>query len=128
MTSWNWLREDVVRAFHDAQIAEHGGAQGVRDAGLLQSAMARPQHRVAYGEPDVAELAASYGYGIARNHPFVDGNPRAAFIAVELFLALNGQRLIADDKSSLMTMLDVAAGELDEDAFAAWIRAHLQPR
>ena len=124
MTRWNWLREDVLYAVHDAQLAEHGGLTGVRDAGLFASALARPQNVAAYGSPDCAELAAAYGYGIARNHPFFDGNKRTAFVAVELFLSVNGFELLADDMSCVLTMLAVAAGELEEASFAGWIRAN----
>lgn len=128
MTRWIWLDPTVVVAIHEAQIAEHGGSAGTRDAGLLESALARPRNLVAYGAPDHADLAAAYGYGIARNHPFVDGNKRSAFVAVELFLALNGLRLVAGDSDCVMIMLAVAAGDIDEPRFAAWIRAHAQRR
>jgi death-on-curing protein len=124
---WVWLDLAVLNAVHEEQLLEHGGAAGVRDAGLFESALARPQHLAAYGEPGSAELAAAYGYGLARNHPFVDGNKRTAFVAVELFLALNGQQLAASDADCVMTMLALAAGELSEAEFAAWITAHLQP-
>ena len=127
MTRWNWLREDVLYAVHDAQLAEHGGLAGVRDAGLFASALARPQNVAAYGNPDYAELAAAYGYGIARNHPFIDGNKRTAFVAVELFLGINGFELIADDMACVLTILAVAAGEIEEAAFAEWIRANSAP-
>jgi death-on-curing protein len=100
----------------------------VRDAGLFESALARPENLAAYGSPDVADLAAAYGYGIARNHPFIDGNKRTAFVAVELFLLCNGYDLVADDASCVLTMLAVAAGTLDEAAFADWIRQHARPR
>ncbi len=128
MKPWVWLDPAVVRAVHEEQLAEHGGAPGTHDAGLLESALARPQHLAAYGEPDVAALAAAYGYGIARNHPFVDGNKRTAFVAMELFLAINGFDLLADDADCVLTMLAVAAGDLSEDDFAAWIRTHAEPR
>lgn len=128
MSAWIWLDAAVVRAVHEEQLAEHGGAPGTRDAGLLDSALARPQHLAAYGEPDAAALAAAYGWGIARNHPFVDGNKRTAFVAVELFLAINGIELTAADADCVLTMLAVAAGDLSEDDFAAWIRAHAAPR
>ena len=127
MKRWTWLREDVLYAVHDAQLAEHGGLTGVRDAGLFASALARPQNAAADGTPDHAELAAAYGYGIARNHPFIDGNKRTAFVAVELFLALNGFELLADDTACVLTMLAIAAGELEEAAFAEWIRANSAP-
>lgn len=126
--SWVWIDPDVLRAVHEEQLAEHGGAPGLRDAGLFESALARPQHLAAYGSPGAAELAASYGWGLARNHPFVDGNKRTAFVAALLFLALNGVDLVADDGECVLTMLAVAAGELSEPAFAAWLRGHLQRR
>lgn len=120
---WTWIQSAVLLAVHDEQIAEHGGPAGLRDAALLESALARPQQLAAYGQPDVAALAAAYGFGLARNHPFVDGNKRTAFIAIELFLALNGHELRATDVDCVSTMLALAAGELSEDALAAWIRA-----
>lgn len=126
--SWRWLAAGVLLAVHEEQLAEHGGAAGVRDLGLFESALARPQNLAAYGEPDAAALAAAYGVGLAKNHPFVDGNKRTAFVAVELFLALNGFDLVADDANCVLTMLAVAAGSLDEPAFAAWLRSHTQPR
>lgn len=125
---WHWLSADVLLAVHEEQLAEHGGAAGVRDLGLFESALARPQNLAAPGDPDVAALAASYGVGLARNHPFVDGNKRTAFVAVELFLALNGHALVADDATCVLTLLAVAAGTLDEAAFAAWLRTHSRPR
>lgn len=124
MTGWIWIDPTVVLAIHEEQLAEHGGSPGVRDVGLLESALARPMNLAAYGEPDVAELAASYGFGIARNHPFVDGNKRTAFVSVELFLRLNGYRLSADDSACVLTMLAVAAGEMGGASFADWLRRH----
>ena len=124
MPAWIWIDADVLRAVHEEQLAEHGGAPGVRDSGLFDSALARPQHLLAYGEPDAAALAATYGWGLARNHPFADGNKRTAFVAVELFLMLNGCELMADDADCVLTMLRVAAGELEEEAFADWVRRH----
>lgn len=115
-------------AVHEEQLAEHGGAPGTRDAGLFESALARPQQLAHYGQPDWADLAAAYGYGIARNHPFIDGNKRTAFVAVELFMHLNGRQLLASDAECVLTMLDVAAGTLEEPAFAAWLRSHAAPR
>ena len=124
MSDWNWIDPQALLLLHDESLAEHGGAPGLRDEGLLQSALARPQNLAAYGDPDVAELAAAYGFGLAKNHAFVDGNKRAAFLAVGLFLALNGRRLTASQAEATLTMLDVAAGAVDEAAFASWIRAH----
>ena len=128
MTERVWIEESVVWAVHEAQLAEHGGSAGVRDAGLLASALARPLNLAAYGEPDVATLAAAYGYGIARNHPFIDGNKRTAFVAAELFPALNGYALLASDPACVQSMLALAAGELDEPSYAVWLRAHIRPR
>ena len=125
---WVWLDTSVLRAVHEEQLAEHGGAVGLRDAGLLESALARPMQLAAYGEPDVAALAAAYGFGLARNHPFVDGNKRTAFVAVELFLSLNGCELVADDADCVLRMLSLAAGELSEAAFADWLRGMLVKR
>lgn len=124
---WVWIDPVVIRAVHEEQLAEHGGGVGTRDEGLLESALARPLQLAAYGEPDVAALAAAYGYGLAKNHPFIDGNKRTAFVAVELFLALNGSVLTASDADSVMTMLAVASGDLEEADFAAWIRRHSEP-
>lgn len=123
--AWVWLDPAVIDAVHEEQIAEHGGMSGVRDANGLASALAKPQQLAAYGRPDVADLAAAYGYGLARNHPFIDGNKRTAFVAVELFLALNGHELLASDADCVLTMLGVAAGEIDEATFADWIRANI---
>ena len=116
------------RAVHDEQLAEHGGAAGVRDEGLFESAMARVEKLAHYGQPDVADLAAAYGCGLARNHPFIDVNKRTAFVAAELFLRCNGYALMAEDVTCVLTMLAVASGTLDEAGFAAWIRQHAQPR
>ncbi len=126
--AWVWLDPKVLLAVHEEQLAEHGGATGTRDLGLFESALAKPKNLAAYGEPDAAALAASYGCGIARNHPFIDGNKRTAFVAVELFLWLNDVELTAEDPDCVLTMLAVAAGTLDEPAFAAWLRAHTRPR
>jgi death on curing protein len=125
---WRWLSEAVILAVHDEQLAEHGGGAGVRDAGLLSSALARPVQLAHYGKPDVADLAAAYAYGIARNHPFVDGNKRTAFVAAGLFLALQGHRLVADDAEKVLTMLALAAGSLNEEQLGNWLRQHIAPR
>jgi death-on-curing protein len=127
MADWLWVQEDVACAIHLEQLHEHGGGQGVCDLGLLQSALARPEKLLAYGEPDVASLAASYAFGIARNHPFIDGNKRTAYVVCELFLALNGFVLTSSDADSTLTFLALAAGDLGEDALADWIRANLAP-
>jgi len=118
----------VLSAVHEEQLAEHGGPSGIRDAGLLESALARPQQLASYGEPDLPQLVASLAYGIARNHPFVDGNKRTAFVAMELMLWLNQHMLTADDASCVLTVLALASGELSEDALAQWIRANTAAR
>ena len=128
MSAWVWIQREVIVAIHEMQLAEHGGLAGTRDAGLLDSALGRAQHLAAYGAPDHAALAAAYGWGISRNHPFMDGNKRTGFVATELFLQLNGYELTADDSACVLTMLAVAAGDLSEDDFAAWLRTHSQRR
>jgi len=125
---WTWLSVESVRAAHEEQLVEHGGPPGVRDEGLLASAMARPQHSALYESAGLAELAASYAFGIARNHPFVDGNKRTALVAMEMFLDLNGWELNASDEACVLTMLALAASQLEEAALAQWIRDHLQSR
>lgn len=121
-----WIAQAVVLAIHDEQIAEHGGAAGARDLGLLESALARPQHLAAYEpEADLAALAAAYAYGIVRNHPFVDGNKRTALVVLELFLELNGHLLMADDADCVATFSALAAGDLSEEALAGWVRGRL---
>lgn len=118
--SWVWVATDVALAAHAEQLAEHGGGEGLRDAGALESAMARPVNLAAYGEPDAAALAATYAFGIARNHPFVDGNKRTAAVIAETFLALNAYRLSASDPELVVAMLALAAGELSEAELADW--------
>ena len=122
MKKWVWIDPRAILAIHDEQLAEHGGGSGLRDQGLLESAMARPINLAAYEDPDAAALAASYAVGLAKNHPFVDGNKRTAFVALELFLALNGRELMAGDVDCVVTMLAVAAGDIDETELAEWIR------
>lgn len=119
---WIWLDASILRAVHDEQLVEHGGIAGIRDTGMFESALSKPQNLASYGEPDFAELAASYGFGLAKNHPFLDGNKRTAFVAIELFLRLNGYVLKADDASCVLTILAVAAGDIDEPGFVVWIR------
>lgn len=127
MTRWKWVNRQVLLLLHDESLAEHGGASGLRDEGLLDSALARPLNLALYETPEVAALAASYGVGLARNHPFVDGNKRAAFLAVGMFLVRNGHRLKATQVDATLTMLGVAAGDISEADFAIWLRAHIQP-
>jgi death on curing protein len=125
-TDWIWVTVEVAMAAHAEQLAEHGGGEGVRDGGLLESAMARPRNLAAYGEPDAAELAAAYAFGIARNHPFVDGNKRTAAVVSETFLMLNGHRLGAGDAELVVAFLALAAGELSEEEMADWFRSRLR--
>lgn len=120
-----WVSIGVAIAAHAEQLAEHGGGDGVRDMRLLESAMARPEQLAAYGEPDIAGLAAAYAFGIARNHPFVDGNKRTAAVVSESFLALNGHALDATDAELVVAFLALAAGELSEEELADWFRQHL---
>lgn len=119
-----WLSRDLVLALHDELLARHGGATGIRDDGLLDSALARPLNRAGYGDPDTVELAALYALAIARNHPFVDGNKRAAFASMALFLRLNGLQLEAAEADAVMTVLRMAAHEMEDDAFTDWVRSH----
>lgn len=128
MTEPDWITLDLALAIHDEQIAEHGGAEGVRDQGLLESALARPRNAWGYGATDLCSLAAVLCHGIARNHPFVDGNKRTAYVAGETFLILNGLLLESSDAESVAAMLDLAAGEMSEAEFAAWLRDHTVPR
>lgn len=120
--AWRWIDKHALLLLHDESLAEHGGAGGMRDEGLLDSALARPLNLSGYGAPDLADLAAAYAAGIVRNHPFVDGNKRAAFLAAGLFLALNGMGLRAPQAQATAAMLALAAGELEEAAFAEWLR------
>jgi death-on-curing protein len=122
---WTWVATAVALAAHREQLAEHGGGDGVRDENLFESAMARPQNLAAYGDPDAAALAASYAYGLARNHAFVDGNKRTAAVVAETFLNLNGYALMATDAELVVTIMALAAGDLAEDALADWFRDHL---
>ncbi len=126
--NWRWIERQALLLLHDESLAEHGGASGLRDEGLFDSALARPLNLAAYGEPDFADPAASYGFCLAQNHPFVDGNKRAAFLSVGLFLYVNGYRLNASQAEATVTVLSLAAGELEEAAFAAWIRARSEKR
>ena len=121
-----WIAKSAALAIHEEQIAEHGGAPGIRDDGLLESALARPQNLAAYSEPDLAALAASYAYGIARNHPFLDGNKRTSYVVTRLFLRLNGRDIGADEASRLQIWLALAGGELNEEQIAEWLRSHLK--
>jgi death-on-curing protein len=119
-----WITPEITLALHDRQLAEHGGQAGLRDESLMLSALARPQQLLSYGDPppDLCALAASYAYGIAKNHPFLDGNKRTAFVIYRLFLIWNGIELLADKTERYTTMLALAAGDLSEDAFTTWLR------
>ena len=128
MSTWKWVNRQVLLLLHDESLAEHGGGSGVRDEGLFDSALARPLNLALYGRPDVADLAASYGVGLAKNHVFVDGNKRVAFLAAGMFLAVNGYRLLATQADATLTVMDVAASTMDEATFAQWIRDHIEIR
>lgn len=123
---WLWVAAEVAAAAHAEQLAEHGGGEGVRDERLLDSAMARPRNLAGYGNPDAAALAAAYAYGIARNHPFVDGNKRTAAVVSETFLILNGYRLTATDAELVVAFVALAAGELSEEEIADWFRQRVE--
>jgi death-on-curing protein len=122
LADWNWIDRGFAFAVHDHQLELHGGGRGVRNEGLLDSALARPQNLDAYGSPDAAALAASYAFGIARNHPFVDGNKRTALVVCETFLVDNGYSLEATDAELVVLFEALAAGELSEDELAGWLR------
>lgn len=126
--AWVWVHAEALILLHDESLAEHGGAAGIRDRGLFEFALARPMNLALYGQPDVFDLAASYAHELAKNHPFVDGNKRSAFLAAGLFLAMNSMRLAASQVDATTTMLALAAGELEEGSYAAWLRAHSRPR
>lgn len=128
MASWRWVGAASALAAHREQLAIFGGGDGVRDIGLLESALARPQHLASYGDPDAAELAANYAFGIARNHPFVDGNKRVALMVCEAFLVKNGFGLDATNSELVPIFLDLAAGELSEDELAEWLRQRIERR
>ncbi len=129
MSEPKWVRRDVLELFHSQSLAEHGGAEGLRDEGLFESALARPRNLHAYeGATDLARLAASYAIGLAKNHAFVDGNKRIAFIAAGMFLRLNGMKLIAKQAEATLVMLSVASSAMDEIELAEWFRRNIQPR
>ena len=125
---WNWVNKRALLLLHDESLAEHGGLAGLRDEGLVDSALARPANLAAYGEPGLIELAASYCVGLAKNHPFVDGNKRAALLAMGMFLYLNGHRLVASQADATLAILAVASSEWDESTLAAWLRLHIELR
>jgi death-on-curing protein len=121
-----WIDGRLALAVHDRQLAEHGGGQGLRDLSALESALARPRNSWSYGETDLCRLAAAYAFGIARNHPFVDGNKRTAWVAARTFLILNNRNLTYGREEAVRVVERLAAGELSEDELADWFRAHLQ--
>jgi len=127
VTDWVWVKADVALAVNDRQLSEHGGATGVRDRGAFESALARPQNLAVYGEPDAAALAAAYAFGIARNHAFVDGNKRTAWVLANIFLDLNDVALVFEPAEAIAIVLALAAGELSEDELADWFRERIQP-
>ena len=122
-----WLEAEVALAIHDRQLAEHGGLQGLRDAGALAAALERPRHKWAYGQTDIAALAAAYAWGLARSHPFADGNKRTAWVLARLFLVMNGHRLTFGASEAIQVVLALASGKLEESALAVWIRERLDP-
>ena len=122
-----WLEVEVALAIHDRQLSEHGGLQGLRDAGALAAALERPRHKWAYGQTDIAALAAAYAWGLARSHPFADGNKRTAWVLARLFLVMNGHRLTFGASEAIRIVLALASGKLEEGALADWIRARLSP-
>jgi len=125
VSDWQWVTRAMIEAVHERQLAEHGGGSGTRDDGALESALARPQILALYGEPDSAALAATLAFGICRNHPFVDGNKRSAWVAARLFLRLNEVTVAFDKAEATIMMQRLAAGELAEDEVAAWLRDRL---
>lgn len=129
MKDWIWISPELAEAIHDRQLAEHGGPSGVRDRGLLESALARPQQLAAYGGQDVdaPALAAAYAFGLARNHPFVDGNKRTAYVVCRTFLVLNGWDMIGELSGRYEIFLGLANGAIDEQALADWLRRHCRP-
>ena len=122
--SWRWVDGSVVLAIHDRQLAEHGGLDGIRDLGAVESALARPVNLARYGDPDAAELAAAYAWALARNHGFIDGNKRTAWVVARLFLADNGRCLEFEPLHAIRIMEGVAAGNIEEAALADWFRSH----
>jgi death on curing protein len=120
-----WLSREIVLAIHDEQLAAHGGATGLRDAGLLESALARPLNHAGYVGPDIAHLTALYALGIVHNHPFVDGNKRTGYVALETFLELNGALFPVSDADAVIAILKLAAGDTPDEKFIAWVRSHV---
>ena len=119
-----WIDLSVVLAIHEQQIAEHGGSLGIRDLGMIESALGRPQNLLLYNDPDIFDLAAAYGYGLAQNHGFIDGNKRTAYVVTRLFLVLNGYDISASEIEKVITFENVGKGEIDQAALASWLRSH----
>jgi len=119
-----WIELSVVLAVHEQQISEHGGLLGIRDLGMIESALGRPQNLLLYNDPDLFDLAAAYGFGLARNHGFIDGNKRTAYVVTRLFLILNGQDIRASAVEKVTTFEKVGKGEIDQSALASWLRSH----
>ena len=128
MQSWNWVDKQLLVTLHDESLAMYGGASGIRDEGLLDSALNRAPNLALYGKPNIAELAAAYGFGLAKNHAFVDGNKRVAFLSVGLFLGLNGYQLKATQVEATLTILALASGDVNEADFANWIQKNAVKR
>jgi death on curing protein len=127
MAEYRWLDREIILAIHEEQLAQHGGGVGIRDEGLIDSALGRPQNLAAYNpDADLCDLAAAYAFGIAKNHPFIDGNKRTAYVVMELFLIDHGLILTADDGDAVVTFLGLAAGEVSEEQLAAWIRRNVE--
>jgi death-on-curing protein len=127
VTAWRWVGPEVAYAIHDRQLAQHGGLDGVRDPGAVESALARPRNLAVYATADAAQLAAAYAYGLARNHGFADGNKRTAWVVARLFLADNGCKLAFEAIDAIRTMEGVAAGSVSEGQLATWFRARMIP-
>lgn len=125
---WTWIGVELALALHDRQLAEHGGPAGVRDMGSLESALARPVNLAAYGDPDASALAASYAFGIARNHAFIDGNKRTAWVLARLFLKANGVEIAFDKADAIRAVMALAAGDLSEEELALWFRERIVSR
>ena len=123
---WRWVAHATVHNAHERLLAQHGGLPGVRDQGAIDSALAGPQNLAAYGEPDAADLAAAYAFGLVKNHGFVDGNKRTGWLAAELFLVMNGYRFVCDDATLVLSVERLAAGSTTQEQFAVWSREHLE--
>ena len=127
MSEPRWLLRSLVDAMHDMQLAEHGGAPGIRDQNMLASALDRPVNAFHYGVNDLHELAAAYAFGIAKNHPYVDGNKRTAFLCAAVFLSINGMQLVADEAAATQAVLDLASGGIDQAGFSQWLKDNSEP-